>query len=148
MVCRVVALFVLIGCGAKDAEDSGTGSEGELEAPELTSFMLDPTSGPVGTVVTSTVMVAHFSLTGEDGDHDDEHHEGEDHDAELTGHVHVYMDDLMTEPVIMQTTMVGEFTLADDLAVGSHTLIARLHGADHLIIEPQVTAEVSFEVTE
>lgn len=44
--------------------------------------------------------------------------------------------------------MVSEDVLTTpvDATEGVHTLIARLHNAEHLIIEPQVTAEIDITV--
>ncbi|MEN0062302.1 MAG: hypothetical protein AAGA48_09125 [Myxococcota bacterium] len=131
-------MLIAIGCGA------------EAEAPELLRFELSPGVGTAGTEVTSEVAVQHFQLTGHLDDKDD----GHDHDHEngkskgMTGHVHIYLDDLMTNPVLQQVTEVERFTIPADTEIGEHTIIARLHDATHRIIEPQVTLEVAFEVTE
>ena len=37
-------------------------------------------------------------------------------------------------------------TVPADATEGMHTLIARLQDADHLILEPEVTFEIDFEV--
>ena len=138
----------------------------ETAEPQLISFEVSPGSGAVGTEVTSTVEVADFELTGhsdEGHDHGDEGHgddkHGHDHGDEdghsdddgakvMKGHVHIYMDDLMTNPLLQQAQQTSAFTIPDDIEPGMHTLIARLHDAGHLIIEPQITLEVMFEVTE
>ncbi len=117
----------------------------EEEPPEIISFSVEPTTVEAGGDCISTVEVHHFELTGEaDHEHDEAGAGGEDH----MGHVHIYLDDLMTNPVLMQVELVETVTIPDDTEAGTHTLIARLHNSEHEIIEPQVIAEVDIEVTD
>lgn len=120
--------------------------EGASVPPELLSFTLDPTTGPAGTTVTSTVEVADFELTGHDEAAGMDGHAHEDAGV-TSGHVHIYLDDLLTNPLLMQAVEVDTFEIPAETEVGEHTLIARLHDSTHLIIEPQVTLEATFEVT-
>lgn len=77
-------------------------------------------------------------------------HGDHDHDADAVyegpreGHVHVYLDDTMVNPLAMLTTSTGEVVI--DAEPGPHTLINRLHGADHKIIEPQIIEEIEITV--
>ena len=135
---RTLVLGSLIACGGS-----------EPMAPEILSFVVDPQVAAQGEEVTATFELAHFALTGDEGhshDEDMDGHHGDDDDEMQSGHVHIYLDDLESNPMAMQTELVGTFVVPDDAEIGEHVLIARLHGADHLIIEPQVTSEIDFDI--
>jgi len=146
---RSALLVLLVACGGSEPME-----------PEILSFVVDPEVAAQGEEVTATFELAHFTLTGEEGHAHEEdgmgdmdgmedgEHEGHDsHDGETQmGHVHIYLDDLETNPLAMQTELVGTFIVPEDTEIGEHTLIARLHDSDHLIIEPQVTAEFDLDV--
>jgi hypothetical protein len=128
-----------------------TGPEEEAGPPAILSFTVDPATVVAGADTTASVEVENFELTGhhEEGEGGHEHEEGDhDHDgvAVQRGHVHIYLDDVMTNPLLMLVTPEGALTIPVDVAPGAHTLIARLQDEDHKIIEPQVTAEVDIEV--
>ena len=101
-----------------------------------------------------TLELENFEIEAE------EHEEGEEEEEEEVGsgasaddnlgHVHIYFDSFDTNPIIQleDGSPEGDGEIPADAAVGPHVLIARLHGTDHLIIEPEVTAEADFEVTE
>jgi len=125
------------------------------EPPAFESWTVDAESGPAGTELTATAAVRHFEFTGEsDHGHDEAAEEDEEHGHDTDeggvqrGHIHVYLDDLMTNPLLMQVTATATFTIPEEADVGDHTLMARLHDGDHLIIEPQQIIEVPFEVLE
>ncbi|MEX1362435.1 MAG: hypothetical protein AB1Z98_04870 [Nannocystaceae bacterium] len=82
----------------------------------------------------------------EEGHEDHDHDHGDDaaYDGPREGHVHVYLDDTMVDPLAMLTTATGEVVI--DAEPGTHTLINRLHGADHKIIEPQIIEEIEITV--
>lgn len=126
-------------------------NSGEVLDPELISLAVDPDVAELGQEVTSTVVVKNFTLAGEVGH---SHDEGEDHDEDhkdgeiQTGHVHIYLDDLETNPLAMQVEAVGTFIVPEDAEIGEHVLIGRLHDSDHLIIEPQITVEIEFDIIE
>ena len=135
-------------------KDGDTAAMGE---PAITSFTLDPSSGPPGTMVQSTLMVEHFEFTG--GEHGDGTHMGppaevsaDNESAEsghgLIGHVHIYWDNMDGNPVLMQVEHEGMFMVPMDATAGSHPVLARLHDADHLIVKPEVVVEMPFAVTE
>lgn len=97
-----------------------------------------------------------FSMEGEHGhdlqrDEDEQFRDG-DHGDEgsqsgcILGHVHLYVDDLMTNPIAQLTHAEEHIEIPDDIEPGAHTFIARLHSADHKIIEPQVVLEKAFTV--
>ena len=90
------------------------------------------------------------------GDHhgDDEEGDGHDHDHDHGpepcpgGHPHIYLDDLMSNPLIHATSSQITVTIPEDTEPGEHTLIARLHDDEHLIVDPEVAAEKVIEVEE
>ena len=131
-------LLVLCACG-----------EETVLPPELVSFTVDPAIAQAGDELTTTVEVAHFTLTGEaEHTHDEtatDDHAGED-SSDAMGHVHIYLDDLETNPLAMQVTSVGTIIVPEDTEFGAHVLIGRLHDASHLIIEPQVILEIDLEI--
>ncbi|NCG19552.1 MAG: hypothetical protein GWP91_11145 [Rhodobacterales bacterium] len=134
----VLSLLALCACG-----------EQTVLPPELVSFTVDPAIAQAGDELTTTVEVAHFTLTGEEEHaHDemamDDHHDGDGSDA--TGHVHIYLDDLETSPLAMQVTSVGTLIIPEGTELGDHVLIGRLHDSSHLIIEPQVILEIDLQI--
>lgn len=128
----VCALVTLVGCAD------------EMGDPAFVSFSADPASGPAGSTVRFAVELDNFVLSGdEDHDHGDHDHGAGDGN---TGHVHVYFDAYDTNPIAMMTTPEAEGVIPADAEVGMHVIFARLHGADHLVVEPEVATEIEFEV--
>ncbi len=138
-----LTVLALVGCGKDEALD-----------PEILDFSVNPTEIEAGTMATATVELANFELSGHDDmttmtmgtDDEDGDHHGDDGDVQ-TGHVHIYLDDTETNPLVMMMTETADFMIPMDTAEGAHTLIARLQDADHLIIEPEVVAEFEITVT-
>jgi len=152
-------LTTLAGC---------TDGEEDHEPTPTLMISADVTDIMSGDTITLTIDVEHFTLSGEaDGGHDDgqDGHENleldfdpplvapsdpfaadvENHyEGPREGHVHVYLDDYMTNPLAMLTTSTGEVIVEAD--PGSHTLLCRLHGSDHKIIEPQITFDIDIAV--
>lgn len=139
----------LLGCSEEPEE--------ELPPPEL-RVTPDTTEVVQGGTITLTIEVENFELSGE-GEHmhleldedlelrspgEPDVLEAEAYDGARVGHVHVYIDDLMTNPAAMLTTTPGEVVV--DVEPGAHTLINRLHAADHTIIEPQIIQEIDITV--
>lgn len=131
-----VAVAWSVGCGSA-----------ETPAPEITEFTVDPTEIPVGGQADVHVVVENFSLT-EHSEASTAHEDGGEHaEGEVqSGHVHVYLDDVESNPLVMMSGADGSLTIPSGTTTGPHVLIARLHGDDHLIVEPEVTAEVMIEV--
>ncbi len=119
-------------------------TEEHSEAPEIESWTVDPLTVMPGDEVTSTFTFQHFELTGEESEDGHEHEDGDSDDNH--GHVHIYWDDLETNPLLMQVISEDVLTIPSDADDGPHTLIARLHNAEHLIIEPQVIEEIEITV--
>lgn len=128
---------------------------GEDDLPAIDSVTASATTVSAGEDIDLTFELSFFQLTGEenhshDGDgHDDHGHGGTS--ACPAGHVHVYLDDLMTNPLGMPTTETATVTIPEDTLAGEHTLIARLHNADHTILtvdDEEVTAELVITVDE
>jgi hypothetical protein len=123
-------------------------------APEITSFTIDPVEMAAGDEVMIMVELANFALM-DLGDGDEHGHDSvdevstDDVDVEQAmqmGHVHIYLDDLQTNPLAQEGQTMFNMVIPTDTTDGAHTVIARLHGSDHLIVEPQVTAEVDINV--
>lgn len=125
----LLSAFVLlaVGCGG-DKADCGT--------PEFTSFSITPDTLAAGDTVSVTVAGNHLNFET-DADHDE---------ACPGGHLHLYMDDLMTNPLAMEESTSFDATIPTDATAGAHTLIIRLQNHDHTIVEPQVTDEADLTV--
>ena len=149
--------LALLACGGDKGDDTSAGGHSH---PEITAFVLDPGSGPAGAMVQSTVTVSDFVYTGgEHGDHgthgppldvtpDAGDHDHGDTEGPITGHIHIYWDAIEGNPILMQVTESATLMIPEDATPGVHTLHARVHDADHLIVKPEVTFEATFEVTE
>lgn len=127
----VSLVVVLCACGADGDHDHD-------EVPEIVSFTVDPGLVEAGAEAQVQVEVEHFDLGG------GEHHMHEKGSA--SGHVHIYLNDTESNPLLMMMGSMGTVTIPADTEVGVHALIARLHDSGHLIIEPEVTAEVEIDV--
>ena len=124
------ALFGLIGCGH------------DHEPPEILNFTVTPSSMNAGDTITGDVETLNWTLTS----HDHEDEGGHDHGEGNAGHYHVYLDDLMTNPLSMPDVNPFEIPMPVDATPGEHTLIIRLQNADHTILEPQVTFSATITV--
>lgn len=146
------------GCDTAEEEEPAPTLRAEADVTEIAS----------GDTVTLTFTIENFTLTGEAGhddhdhDHDHDHDnleldfdpplvagndpfaDGDHYDGPREGHVHVYLDDFMTNPIGTITTLTGEVVVEAD--PGPHVIMARLHGADHMIIEPQIIDEIDITV--
>lgn len=125
---------------------------GETPAPTV-ALSLTPSTIASGGTTRADVTVTDFELVAEDTAHTHtlasaheaggEEHEG-DHEIVRSGHYHLYLDSLETNPIAMATEPSVELTIT--ASTGAHKVIARLHGIDHRIIEPQVTAEATLTI--
>ena len=147
-----VALGVGVACDPAEDEAPECGGD-----PELISAGDLPDTAAAGDMVMLAFEVDffEFSMEGAGHDHGEHEHDGGEEEkvsaiSEETGcyvgHVHVYLDDLMTDPLAQLTTDEGHVMLPDDIEAGEHRLIMRLHDATHRIIEPQVILEHTFTV--
>ena len=69
-------------------------------------------------------------------------------DGEAMGmHLHAYLDTTDQNPLVM--TMYARFAVTIPAATspGAHTLIVRLHDAEHMIVTPEVKATAALTVT-
>ncbi|MCA9650319.1 MAG: hypothetical protein KC501_10445 [Myxococcales bacterium] len=134
-----------------------TGDDDEGGPAPTLMMTADRSEIATGETITLTIEVENFELSGEEHQHLERGFDpplaAEPGDplaaeAEYTGprvgHVHVYLDDLMVNPLAMITTSPGQVVV--DAEPGAHTLIGRLHGTDHKIIEPQIIDEVEITV--
>ncbi len=119
---------------------------GDTPAPTV-SISVSPDRFPNGGSTQVSVAVTDFELATEDGTH---HSGAESHQEEgtetggdivRTGHYHIYLDSLDTNPLKMSSEASIQLTVT--ATVGAHSLIVRLHGLDHRIIEPQITDEAA-----
>lgn len=161
----LVPTLVLSLGACDDNEPADPVCDGEPELLKVTA----PDSAAAGGTITMAFEVAHFEFSREGSGHEDGGHEGGGHDGDedgghegaqpsddnelraadstsaetgcFVGHVHVYVDDLMSNPIAQITVESADVVLPDDLAPGEHRLINRLHAASHKIIEPQVILE-------
>lgn len=145
---RLVLAALLVaatGCGDDEVE-CPAGS------PLISSFTVDPTTAAPGDTVTGTLVVENFELgTGDSHTHkvplSEPLHEGETHAGCPGGHIHVYLDDVMTNPLVMVEATSFPILLPNDVTEGDHTLIARLQNHDHSIVKPEVTAEATITIS-
>jgi len=114
--------------------------EDPTELPQIRSVTVDPPEAQAGTTVLIEVEVDNFELA----EHGEEHTEG--NHGVRDGHVHVYLDSLLDEPLAMPSTNVFQIAIPGSTTSGSHQLIMRLHSADHLIIEPQTISAATITV--
>jgi len=136
-------------------------------APELLTVQA-PDTAAAGDSITVSFEVENFEFSME-GEHDHGEHDHDEHDHDsggeesgdhgsggfefrageamstetgcYVGHVHVYVDDLMTDPIAQVTVPSADIVLPTDLTPGAHTFIYRLHDATHKIITPEVIVE-------
>jgi hypothetical protein len=148
----LVCFFAVVALAACDEH----GVDCPTEEPTVAMTLSPDTVAPGGDVE-GTIVVENFELSGEAGHSHTEgvgeppgaeplHDDGEDEEACAGGHVHVYLDDLMTNPLTQATTAEFVITIPDDAADGMHAVIGRLHNRDHTIIKPEITTEVEITV--
>ena len=117
------------------------GCSEELEPPEILNFTVTPDTMNAGDTITGDVETLNFELASHaGGDAGDVHHDGN------AGHFHVYLDDLMTNPLVMPDENPFEIPMPVDATPGQHSLIVRLQNLDHTILEPQVTFTATITV--
>ncbi len=152
MVSRVFALAI---CAIAFAGCIFDGNE----HPRIQEVIVEPSTVTAGDTVTVTVHTTHFTLvhdgdSGGEGDDDGEgEHEGDD-DGEghhgggdaNSGHFHIYLDNLLDNPLAMPHMQIFEIQIPEETAPGTHQLIVRLQHASHLIIEPQVISAAAITV--
>lgn len=107
----------------------------------------DPTTIASGDDVTLTISVENFTLIDPEDAHmhgDIEGTEFRAYDGVCEGHYHVYLDDLMTDPILQAWD--EEVTVTVDADPGDHELIVRLNGSDHKFIQPEIKDSVTITV--
>jgi len=114
--------------------------------PAITSISINPTHAKATEKVTMTLEIENFELgfSTTAAALRAAHGDGDVHDT--TGHVHVYFDNLETNPLVQTASTTFQLGIPGDATPGAHKLIARLHRGDHTILEPSVTAEVALTV--
>jgi hypothetical protein len=127
-----LTVFGLAACGAGE--------------PKITSFTLNPSTIAKGGSTTVTIVVENFTMIS---DHDGAQalrpsHEGvADNDS---GHLHIYLDDTMTNPLVMTASTTFTVKTSSTIAAGDHKLIAQLRRIDHLLVSPEVKAEAALKI--
>ena len=114
--------------------------------PKITSFTLNPSTIAKGGSTTVTIAIENFTLIPDDDGAQAlrPSHEGvADNDS---GHLHIYLDDTMTNPVVMTASTTFSVKTSSTISLGDHKLIAQLRRTDHLIVSPEVKAEAAFKV--
>lgn len=148
----VLALALpLAACGGDDEPIDTEVECPAVEDPTIQMVEITPTTAAAGDTLGVMVHGEGLGFGGsQDGGHGGGHEEGSHEQGDMShcagGHIHVYMDDLMTNPLVMSTEPSFDLTLPDDVTAGDHTIIVRLHNRDHTIYEPQVTHEVTVTV--
>ncbi len=137
----VGVLLWTTGCGGDGEACPDLGGE-----PAITEFTVTPATVAAGDAVDVTVDGEHLGDLMPTSDGTDMDMEHEEESACPGGHLHVYLDDLDSNPLTMQEAKAFPMDIPADTPVGPHTLIVRLHNKDHTIYEPQVTMEAQITV--
>jgi hypothetical protein len=126
---------------------SCTADEPEPCSPTV-MLSADPTTIASGDSVALTVTVTDFELEPPAADEAPDggvfRHDGEGEGAGCHGHYHVYLDDLMTNPLLQDHVETVSLPVTAD--PGTHELIVRLNDPEHKIIKPEVTDRVEITV--
>ena len=134
---------------------TGCSDDHEVSCPEgspaILSFTIDPDTAAPGDIVNGTLQLENFDLGGghahaETQPLSEPLHSDSSEEICPGGHVHVYLDDVMTNPLVMIEATSFPIALPNDVAEGDHTLIARLQNHDHTIVKPEVTAEATLTI--
>jgi hypothetical protein len=143
-----LAVPLIAGCDDADHDHDGGEHECPAEDPEISSFMGDTSSLAAGSDIELMIHVENFEFGHGGHDDDGDSHAGDDDGAMecAGGHVHIYLDSLMENPLAMPESSPTLITIPAETAAGSHMLVARLHNYDHTIVEPEVTAELEITV--
>ena len=116
--------------------------------PAITSVTITPSTIAAGGTVQMTVELDNFEL----GSGADQMEHGLSRSAlreahgEEGGHLHVYLDSTDVNPLVQTSSSSFPVLIPLGTAAGAHTLIVRLHAADHHIIEPEVKASAALTV--
>ncbi|MCC7382088.1 MAG: hypothetical protein IT384_09670 [Deltaproteobacteria bacterium] len=117
--------------------------------PAITSFTVTPATVAPGGRVTGTVVVENFEI-GHGGSGLTARRSAAAlraaNEGEHVGHLHVYFDTTEMNPLVMTSSTTFPVPIPADATRAAHTLIARLHNADHTIVEPEVKATASITV--
>lgn len=141
-----VSLLVMFPFALGACEDGHTHEQCDM--PTI-SVEADPTTIASGDDVTLTVTVENFTLMDPEGhDHGDERPDDtqfrDGYEGACEGHYHVYLDDLMTQPLLM--AWEEEISVTVDADAGEHELFVRLNDGGHKIIQPEVVDSVMITV--
>ena len=131
LLCLCLTAVALSACEDHAEEDCAG-------AAAIGTFTITPATVAAGGQVNAQLVVSNFLLG---------HHDGGGHaHACPNGHVHIYLDDLLTNPLAMPDEASSTVTIPAGTPAGEHQLIARLHGSDHKILKPEVSATAKIVV--
>lgn len=113
--------------------------------PKISSVTINPSSIAAGGSTTMTVALENFTLIPDDDAAAlrPEHEGTADNDS---GHMHVYLDDVMSNPLVMTASTTFPVKTASTTSKGAHKLIVQLRRTDHLAVTPEVKAEVALTI--
>lgn len=135
MKMRLALLAIAIGAAAC--------GQGE---PRIISMTADPPLVVAGSTTTVTLVLENFAVGGA-------HHgltarglRAAEEAGEGDGHIHIYLDNTDQNPLVQSSAEVVPVIIPRATPAGAHTLIGRLQGLDHAIIQPEVKATTSITV--
>lgn len=113
--------------------------------PKIVSVVANPSMLTAGSTTTLTVAVENVEI-GEEG-HALTARGLRASDGAATGmHLHTYLDNLESNPLAQVDVTTYPVVIPPATPAGAHTLIVRLHGADHTIFLPEVKSSVGITV--
>lgn len=116
--------------------------------PAIVSVTANPTTVAAGGTIQMTVVLENVELEAGEAEHalTQRALRVAHGDEEAGVHLHTYLDDLESNPLAQTSSTSYAIVIPQATATGAHQLIVRLHGADHTILEPQVTSAVGITV--
>jgi hypothetical protein len=144
-VWATVLLLCAAGCSGSDEVDAGACPDLGGD-PSFTEFTVTPATVAAGDSVDVVIDGDHLGELEATSDGSMEMAGEEEESTCAGGHVHIYLDDLETNPLSMQEAKAFPMTIPADTEPGTHTLIVRLHNKDHTIYDPEVSMETTITV--
>jgi len=149
ILCTSLAMLTATtsSCGGDDAPPEEECPPDLGGTPTIASVDLSTTTPAAGDTIDVTVTGEHLGELEESTTSTGMEEMGEENEPLcLGGHLHVYIDELMSNPIAQQEALAFPVVIPDTTPPGDHTLIVRLHNKDHTIYKPEVTAEVAITV--
>ncbi len=133
-------IFIFAGCGMGNESDTG-GTKGIAPSNEtgssLSFSIVSPEDGSTveGGQVSVKIDIQNLELV--DFKENTTNVEGQ-------GHVHVWLDQDTSNPLIASKLIEGDTLTFNDVPAGEHTLTVQLVNNDHTPIQPEVKQEIHF----